>query len=192
MQVASRIKKPIISSSLGGFTLLEVLAALLVLSIGVMGVLRAQTLSLRVSQQSLSRSNALLLATSVLDSIRGNRDAARAYVAVLPLADLTSPKEVQCEGDSATAPGDCDALTRAQQDLEAWSRVLTGSSGISGSKSVGAPIPDAAMEIAEVSGRFTVQIDWTEQGPASSMATSDRGVSTGSKRVLTLSAAIPL
>lgn len=60
----------------GGFSLLEVLIALLILSIGLLGIAALQTVSLRSNHGAYQRSQATFLAYGIIDSIRANRDAA--------------------------------------------------------------------------------------------------------------------
>ncbi len=57
-----------------GFTLLEVLVALLVLSIGLLGLAGLQTFSLKFNAQSYQRTQATLLIDSMVDRMRANPD----------------------------------------------------------------------------------------------------------------------
>jgi type IV pilus assembly protein PilV len=56
-----------------GFTLLEVLIALLVLSFGLLGLAALQAYSVKANQSANFRSQATALANMMLDSIRANR-----------------------------------------------------------------------------------------------------------------------
>jgi len=60
----------------GGFTLLEVLIALLVLSIGLLGIGKLMMLSARANDSAYMRSQATALAYTMLDAMRANRQAA--------------------------------------------------------------------------------------------------------------------
>ena len=55
-----------------GFTLLEVMVALLVLSIGLLGLIALQTTGLRETQMSYSRTQATLLGYDITDRMRAN------------------------------------------------------------------------------------------------------------------------
>ena len=59
-----------------GFTLLEVLVALVVLSIGLLGLSGLQTSSLRNNHSAFLRSQATLAITDIMDRMRANHDAA--------------------------------------------------------------------------------------------------------------------
>lgn len=62
-----------------GFTLVEVLIALVVLSIGMLGIAALYLDSLRASRAALSRTQAVTLAGDIGERIRANRDPANAY-----------------------------------------------------------------------------------------------------------------
>jgi type IV pilus assembly protein PilV len=62
-----------------GFTLVEVLVALLVLSIGMLGIAALYLESLRSSRSALYRTDAVNLAADLGDRIRANRLPAGAY-----------------------------------------------------------------------------------------------------------------
>jgi type IV pilus assembly protein PilV len=59
-----------------GFTLLEILVALLILTIGLLGLGTLQMTSLRYNHSALLRSQATLLAQDILDRMRANRATA--------------------------------------------------------------------------------------------------------------------
>lgn len=59
-----------------GVSLLEVLIAVLVLSIGLLGLAALQTQALKNAESSLQRTQATILAYAMLDALRANRNAA--------------------------------------------------------------------------------------------------------------------
>jgi type IV pilus assembly protein PilV len=59
---------------LRGFSLMEVLVALLVLSIGLLGLAALQTTGLKFNHQSYERTQATLQAYDIFDSIRANKN----------------------------------------------------------------------------------------------------------------------
>src|SRR5918999_807642 len=61
-----------------GFTLLEVLVALVVLSLGLLGVYGLQLTSLKNNDSAYLRSQATLYAYEIIDRLRANREAALA------------------------------------------------------------------------------------------------------------------
>lgn len=60
-----------------GMTMLEVLIAVMVLSVGLLGVAGLQTTNLRNSQSAHQRTMAVLLASGMAERIRANRAVAR-------------------------------------------------------------------------------------------------------------------
>lgn len=62
-----------------GFSMIEVLIALLVLSFGLLGLAFMQTLNLRYTQSAQQRTLAVNLASELLDTMRTNRSQLAAY-----------------------------------------------------------------------------------------------------------------
>ena len=94
-----------------GFTLLEVLVALVVLSIGLLGLSGLQATSLRNNHAAFLRSQATLLTNDIVDRMRANRDSATAGNYNI---DYTgTPTAVSCVGS-------CSAVQVAQIDVAEW------------------------------------------------------------------------
>lgn len=66
---------------IAGFTLLEVLIALLVLSFGLLGLAALQAYSVKANQSANLRSQASVLANMMMDNIRSNRANIASYYA---------------------------------------------------------------------------------------------------------------
>ncbi len=54
--------------------MIEVLVSLVIICIGVLGMVALQTRSVALSQDSVQRSNAMVLANELLELMRSNRD----------------------------------------------------------------------------------------------------------------------
>jgi type IV pilus assembly protein PilV len=94
-----------------GFTLLEVLVAMVVLSIGLLGLSGLQTSSLRNNHSALQRSQATMVSNDIIDRIRANRETA-----TLGNYDInygTAPTTASCSSG-------CTALQVAQLDVAEW------------------------------------------------------------------------
>ncbi len=89
-----------------GFTLIEVLVAILVMSVGLLGVAALQLTSLRANHSSSLRSQATLLAYDIVDRMRANQTAATAGGYDIALA-----------GTSAGGSVALDDLARWKQNL---------------------------------------------------------------------------
>ncbi len=94
-----------------GFTLLEVLVALLVFSLGILGLAALQTYSVKTNQSAHLRSQATALANMMMDDIRANR---------VNIANYYSDSYVAY--DCATAPADSPIATH---DLQAWRKQIS-------------------------------------------------------------------
>ena len=66
-----------------GFSLIEVLISMVIISIGLLGAMALQATSLKEGQVSNYRDNATLIAQSALDAIRANRANASNYTITL-------------------------------------------------------------------------------------------------------------
>jgi type IV pilus assembly protein PilV len=97
----------------GGFTLLEVLIAVLVLSVGLLGLAGLQAHSLRTNNAALMRSQAIVVAYDALDMMRANRDQAlRAGDSGYAVAFGDDVSPVDC------AP--CSSGQQARNDVATW------------------------------------------------------------------------
>ena len=74
--VCPRRCRPLACRSARGFTLLEVLVAVLVLSFGVLGVVGLQAASLQANKDARNQSAAVRLGRELGDMMRGNKDVA--------------------------------------------------------------------------------------------------------------------
>lgn len=102
---AMRLRTPPVSARRQrGVGLLEVLIAVLILGVGLLGIAAMQAMALRNSQSSIERSQAVVQTYSILDAMRSNRSAV--------LGGSYNLAAVTCV---APAGG-----TRAQNDLNAW------------------------------------------------------------------------
>lgn len=110
-----------------GFTLLEVLVAIVVLSFGVLGVVGLQAAALQANKEARYQSTAVALGRELGDMMRGNKDLAIVNGTANPylLANFTDasalPSAVSCDPCAdATAMGQfnmADWLTRVRESL---------------------------------------------------------------------------
>lgn len=92
-----------------GFSLIEVLVSIVVLSVGLLGVAALQISGLRVGQSSFYRAQAAQLATDMADRLRANAGQARSCELALGEATPASPANT-CERDLAEWRGRLLAL----------------------------------------------------------------------------------
>lgn len=63
-----------------GFSMIEVLVAILIVSVGLMGMALLQSMALKYSQSSNYRTQAVNLSSNLLEQVRANRAEASSYV----------------------------------------------------------------------------------------------------------------
>lgn len=120
-----------------GFGLIEILVALLILAIGLLGMASLQTTSLQQTTGSQTRTQAILLAEDMVERIRANRPNRIDYV-------LTDPDAVACDTAFAITNGDV-----ATDDLNEWRNAL------------GCLLPEGNGEVAVNGDVVTVDITWS-------------------------------
>jgi len=108
MKVKMKIKWSFLSiHTQTGTSMIEVLVAIVILSIGLLGLAGLQTAGLKSNQGASFRSTASMMAYSMLDSMRANRISAGegSYSHSLPEDD---PEAAEAEGE-VEIPGDVTA-----------------------------------------------------------------------------------
>ena len=102
-----------------GFTLLEVLVALLVLSIGLLGIGKLMMMSARANDSAYMRTQATALGYTILDAMRANRQAA-----ITNGYDTAMGVFPGAPGCGATVANACTSGQQAQNDLSQWGNAL--------------------------------------------------------------------
>lgn len=138
-----------------GFTLVEILVTLVLVSVGLLGVAALQLTTLRGNQESYVRSQASVLAADILDRIRAN-----------PLAFRDGAYDVTWDGTGTTS-------TRAGDDLRAWQQAIDSllPGGANGNTA-------GRIVRASAGGRHivTVSIRWTERPAGNGTNVEQNGV----------------
>lgn len=96
-----------------GFTMIEVLIALIVLSLGLLGLASLQVATTKYNHSAYLRSQATRLAYSMADRMRANRSAALESGAYSGVDFVADP-----------ACGAIDGATVAERDISAWRNSL--------------------------------------------------------------------
>jgi type IV pilus assembly protein PilV len=136
-----------------GFTLVEVLVALVVLAVGMLGVAVLLVEGLQGSRSAVEHTQAVNLAADIAERMRSNRAAAAAY----DTAEGTPEPRVDAACEDAAGP--CDPRAMAGHDLRRWL------------DDVAATLPDGrgAVEVERRtadSSRGIVTIRWARTGAA--------------------------
>ncbi|MBB1060350.1 type IV pilus modification protein PilV [Lysobacter spongiae] len=135
-----------------GAGLIEVLVAVLVMAIGLLGIAAMQATALRNSQSSTEQSMAVVYSYSIIDAMRANRDAALANAYNIGMT--CAPPAVG---------------TLAQTDLNAW---LTS---MQQAQSLG---PAACGQIQRNGDMFIVTVRWDDRRATGAAAADNKSIET--------------
>lgn len=141
--MATNANKPI-ARKIRGFTLIEVLIALVIMSVGMLGIAGLYVHSMQAGRTSVLRHNAVTLAGDIADRIRANPRAGPAYA----LAG----------GDNNCVAGgiDCTPGEMAANDIFLWDQQAA------------ATLPNGAVNIVFNNGvvppTYQITVTWTEPG----------------------------
>ena len=112
-----------VTKQAGGFSLIEVLVAVLVFAIGVLGVVGLQTVGIQANSDSSTRSQALALAYDMADRMRSNLPAVNATNAA-DRYDGVTPTIGNCRTRYANSrvgtPVVCTSRQVAADDIADW------------------------------------------------------------------------
>jgi type IV pilus assembly protein PilV len=129
------IRQPINHHSNRGLTLIEVLATVVILSIGLLGLAGMHFQGLKNNQSSYFRSQATLLAYSAFDAMRANRESA-----------LNEDYDITI-GTAASTDG-----TVAKDDLVSWKADLQAA----------LPSGDGSIDCTEATSICVVVVQWDD------------------------------
>ncbi len=103
-----------------GFTLLEVLVTLIVLSVGLLSIAGLKVVSLRTSHSAYMRSQATGFANDMIDRMRANSDGVALWAYDQPTrSGSAGTKEEDCELNAG-----CDPNEMAAHDLFIWNDAI--------------------------------------------------------------------
>ena len=143
-----------------GAGLVEVAVALLVLSIGTLGLGQLQIFAKRLGHEAAQRTEAAALAMDLLERLRANRSALADY-AVTGIGNTASPALAAPAADCRTIG--CSPSDLRDWDLWQWQQALLGITTGGGAGGLVEPLACVA-----ISGRqVTVQISWRGFRPLS-------------------------
>jgi type IV pilus assembly protein PilV len=148
----------------GGFSLIEVLVALVIIGVGMMGIAKIQALAYASTGTASSRSLAAIEAASLATAMRANRN----YWSVAPVpltltlngtaltsTDATLLNTYVCTSGGANAP--CSGNQLAAYDLKNWVTAVNALlPAVTGTISCTQPV-------ATVPIGCTIQLSWTER-----------------------------
>ncbi len=122
-----------------GLTLIEVMVALIVLSIGILGLATLQTASLNFNNGASQRTQATVLAYDMADKMRANRPAAQA-----------GDYDIAFEDPPPACAAPNNAGTVAEQDISAWRMALA------------CRLPQGTGSIEPTGNQVTLTVRWDD------------------------------
>ena len=142
MSVMNRTNNTTIKQS--GFSLVEVLIALVIMSVGMLGIAGLYLQSLQAGRTSMFRHQAVSLAGDVADRIRANPSAAIAYAGV------------GANNNCVAANIDCDVAGMAANDIWIWDQQAANS----------LPNGDVVVAFDDTVAPpiYTITVSWDEPG----------------------------
>jgi len=102
----------------GGFTLIEVLVAVLVLSVGLLGIASLQATSMRHNNDASMQTRASYIASDMADRMRSNSSVSAAYIGNYAAAPF-GPGNGSCEAVT------CGTAQMVVNDIAEWNTLLT-------------------------------------------------------------------
>lgn len=140
-----------------GFTLIEVLIAMLILAIGLMSLAALQTYTLRQNLSAYTRGQAIQLLYDMSDRMRANVEIAKAttankYLITNTKTDILDANK-KVDGSHAcrtTTNTTCNAATLAEYDVIEWANT------------VATTLPMGRACITSANGIFTLYITWDD------------------------------
>lgn len=161
-----------------GFTLIEVLIAMAILSFGLLGVAATQLRAQHVELESYKRSQALIVLDDIYNRITTNRDANRCYA----ISSAASGTPYLGQGNASTFScagwGTTSTRAMADADLAAIDLLLKGSTESVGGVNVGTMEgARACITHDPITDVYTLSIAW--QGVLETEAPAGNNCATG-------------
>jgi type IV pilus assembly protein PilV len=126
-----------------GFSLVEVLIALFILAVGILGIIGLQLFAKQTNVDAIQRTAASALATDVVERMRMNKSALPSYISTVVPVPSDAAMPTTC--GNSTAP--CDPTLVAARDLALWHALISGAAAESaaGNNSGGLTTPSACI-----------------------------------------------
>jgi len=149
-----------------GFTMLEVLVALLILVIGLLGLAGLLVTTQKGEVEAYQRKQAAVLLQDMVDRLlANNKNAGAAGICYAYTTDTANGTPSLGTGNAVNATFSCTGGTPAQntrgsEDLQAWNNALLGTSEVKGTAQVGSIIDARGCITTTVSEVYTISVAW--------------------------------
>ena len=166
----------------GGFTLLEVMIAVLVFAIGMLTTASLQLTSKRANYESLQRTTASHLAFDMLERIRANTAALNNYTGGAQVVVGGGTRGAEPVPNCDSEADACTAGNVAVHDLWQWEQMIDGATEVNGAAATGGLVSPTACIRGPAgggAGTFTIAIAWRGVSELENPAADACGSATG-------------
>lgn len=164
-----------------GFSLLEVLIALLVFSVGLLGIGGLQLLSKQTNFEAIQRTTASMLVYDIIERMRANPRALGDYTSYTGSITVGGGILIGPATDCETS--ECTAAELAAYDLRQWEQAIDGATETSadGDNAGGVLLPTGCITgpADGSAGTYTISLAWQGKAALSDAAKSDNRCGTG-------------
>lgn len=173
------LNRPKVSPSQGGFSMIEVLVTMLIVSLALLGTAGLQAYSMRLNQGGQFRTQAVFLVSDLAERIEANKAGAVAPGAPGPYDmswdfagsgayDITAAVAKDCRTSA------CNTVELATYDLWQWQRAV-------GDPTV---LPQSSWSVVytptgPTAGTYAIRVSWVDRLSDGSSAAHDSGSQTG-------------
>ncbi len=162
-----------------GFSLIELLVALIVFSIGLLAIAGLQTVSKRANYESLQRTVAAQVANGALEDMRTNGGGIDIYLAAGNIGGNSRGAE---PAPNCSAGAECNPAQKAAYDLWFWEQMIDGNFEMNaGTAAGGLVLPTLCVTgpVAGGAGTYQVTIVWRGSATITSAVNNPCGVASG-------------
>jgi type IV pilus assembly protein PilV len=151
-----------------GFTIVEVIIAIIVLTVGLLGLVGVQVVAQNAELESYQRAQAMVLMNDIVDRINANRKAATCYSITTSASAGTPYLGATGAGQYNTGSFSCPSLVTnptavatAQTDVQLIEQMMQGAGETTSGNRIGSMIgARACIGFDSASQSYTVAIAW--------------------------------
>ena len=142
-----------------GFSLLEVLIALVILSVGLLGLAAMQAEGLRGSSFALQRTEVVRVVNDLADRMRANAGGLASYV-IAQSNDGSAGQNLNCADAPSTVALDCTAAQMAAHDIWNWKQAILALNPADRLQMRGQV---TASTVVGAANRYVIEVTWVDR-----------------------------